>query len=193
MKLLLHCCCGPCTTSVADYYRSRGDAVTGWFCNPNLLPKERERRREAFAQTAEAMRLDTRPADDALDFLDFLLAIARGTGSRCEACYELRLEAAARKAVAEGCDGFATTLTISPYQDLEALHRIGEEVGARLGVEFVFVDLRNRYPESRARARELGLYQQKYCGCVFSALERAEGRASRVVGKALVGVSHPSP
>jgi len=179
MKLFLHCCCGPCTTSVADHYRSRGDAVTGWFCNPNLLPEERERRREAFTQAAEAIDLATHPADEQLSFLDFLLAVARGKGRRCEACYELRLHAAARKAVAEGCDGFATTLTISPYQDLDALRRIGEAVGARRGVEFVFADLRDRYPESRARARELGLYVQKYCGCAFSALERADGRASK--------------
>jgi predicted adenine nucleotide alpha hydrolase (AANH) superfamily ATPase len=181
MKLLLHCCCGPCTTSVADYYRSREEGVVAWFCNPNLLPEERARRHEAFARTAEAMGLETRPAEETLDFLDLLLAIARGRGSRCEACYELRLEAAARKAVEEGCDGFATTLTISPYQDLEALRRIGKEVGARYGVEFVFTDLRDHYPESRKRARELGLYLQKYCGCVFSALERAEGRAGRMM------------
>ncbi len=182
MRLLLHCCCGPCTTSVADHYRSRGDAVTGWFCNPNLLPEERERRRATFDRTADSMGLETRSADAELGFLDFLLAVARGRGSRCEACYELRLDAAARKAVAEGCDGFTTTLTISPYQDLDALRRIGEEVGARHGVEFVFADLRDRYPESRARARELGLYQQKYCGCIFSALERARRKAERAVG-----------
>ena len=82
-----------------------------------------------------------------------------------------------------GCDAFATTLTFSPYQDLKTLRRIGEEVGARSGVEFIFSDLRARYTESRARARELGLYVQKYCGCVFSALERAE----RVVARALSG------
>jgi len=52
-------------------------------------------------------------------------------------------------------------------------------------VQFIFTDLRDRYPESRARARELGLYVQKYCGCVFSALERAEGRAGRAVARAL--------
>jgi hypothetical protein len=184
MRLLLHCCCGPCTTSVADHYRSREDVVA-WFCNPNLLPEERERRRAAFAQTAEAMRLDTSPPDTELDFLDFLLAIARGTGSRCEACYQLRLEAAARQALAEGCDAFATTLTISPYQDLDALRRLGEAVAARHGLHFVFTDLRDRYPESRTRARELGLYLQKYCGCVFSALERAEGRAKKALAKAL--------
>ena len=177
MKLLLHCCCGPCTISVADHFRTRGDAVTGWFCNPNLLPEEWERRRESFDRAAEAVNLERRAVDHQLGFLDFLLAIARGKGRRCEACYELRLEATARQAVAEGCDGFATTLTISPYQDLEAIRRIGEEVGTRHGVAFVFTDLRPRFAESRTRARELGLYLQKYCGCVFSALERAEARA----------------
>ena len=186
MKLLLHCCCGPCTTSVADHYRARGDAVTGWFFNPNLHPEEEwERRRRAFDQAAEALGLATRPAETELTFVDFLLAVARGTGRRCEACYRLRLEATAREAAASGHDSFATTLTISPYQNLEAIQRIGEEVAAQTGVEFAFVDLRDRYSESRARARSLGLYLQNYCGCLFSALERAEQRAQRAVARVL--------
>jgi hypothetical protein len=180
MKLLLHCCCGPCTTAVAEHFRARGDEVEGWFYNPNLYPEEEwERRREAFAEAAEAMGLATLASRRGEAFLDFLLALARSGGRRCEACYRLRLEATAREAARHGYDGFATTLVISPYQDLEAIRRIGEELGARHGVEFVFTDLRERYPESRARARELGLYQQKYCGCLFSALERAEGRVGR--------------
>ena len=73
----------------------------------------------------------------------------------------------------------------SSQESEEKGSRCRDREGARLGVEFVFADLRDRYAESRARARELGLYVQKYCGCVFSALERAEGRARREVARAL--------
>jgi len=78
-----------------------------------------------------------------------------------------------------GFDGFSTTLLISPYQDIAAIGEIGRAIAARAGLEFRFADLRNRYRESRERARELGLYMQNYCGCVFSLLERARRRAGR--------------
>ncbi len=184
MRLLLHCCCGPCTTSVADAFRARGDAVAGWFYNPNLAPQEEwRRRRDTFAQAAQALSLAALPVGEEPRFGDLLLALARGRGKRCLACYRMRLEQTARAAAAGGYEGFSTTLLVSPYQDLEALARVGQEVGAQWGVEFHFVDLRPRYAESRARARELGLYQQNYCGCLFSRLERAVRRSERALAK----------
>jgi predicted adenine nucleotide alpha hydrolase (AANH) superfamily ATPase len=185
MRLLLHCCCGPCTTGVADHWRDRGAAVQAWFYNPNIWPEgERQRREETFARAAEALGVPVAPVKAEGSERDFLLALARGRGRRCEACYRMRLEAAARQAREAGCEAVSTTLLISPYQDVEALRRIGEEVAGRAGVRFEFADLRGQYRVSRERARALGLYQQKYCGCLFSRLERAERRAVRAIGKA---------
>jgi len=186
MRLLLHCCCGPCATGVATYFADRGDAVTGWFYNPNIQPEEeRVRRRETFGQAARALGLTSRPAEEGPDFVGFLRALAAGRGRRCRACYRMRLEPVAQAAATEGYEAFATTLVISPYQDQRALAAVGEEVGARWGVAFQAADLRDRYPASRARARELGLYLQNYCGCLFSKLERAVRRAERAAAAAL--------
>ena len=185
MKLLLHCCCGPCTISVADHFRTRGDAVTGWFCNPNLLPEEWERRRESFDRAAEAVNLERRAVDHQLGFLDFLLAIARGKGRRCEACYELRLTAAANKAREEGIRLFSTTLLVSPYQKHELIRDVGRTVQKATGVEFLYSDWRPRWRETRTISREEGLYLQKYCGCIFSEKERylgAQGGSSGAAG-----------
>jgi predicted adenine nucleotide alpha hydrolase (AANH) superfamily ATPase len=163
MRLLLHCCCGPCTTGVVDHWRDRGAAVQAWFHNPNIWPGGERRRREGtFARAAEALGVPVASVKPEGNWRDFLLALARGRGRRCEACYRMRLEAAARHAREAGCEAISTTLLISPYQDIEALRRIGEEVAARA----------------------LELYQQNYCGCLFSRLERAERRAVRAVGKA---------
>ncbi len=97
MKLLLHCCCGPCTTVVAEHFLRSGATVTGWYYNPNLGPAgEWSRRREAFARVAQEMGLETRAVGEEATFSAFLLALARGRGSRCERCYQMRLEAAAR-------------------------------------------------------------------------------------------------
>ena len=199
MKLLLHCCCGPCTSVVVDHFRSLGAQVTGWFFNPNIHPAEELRRRQAtFEQTAQVIGLPVhRPAGSvAADvgapalpeaeegLRGFLLALASQGGKRCRACYGLRLEAAAAAARSEGFDSFSTTLLISPHQEVEAIGELGAAIGARLGVKFGFADLRGRYAESCERARELDLYRQNYCGCLFSLLERSERRAGRAIERA---------
>ena len=185
MRLLLHCCCGPCATSVADHFRAVGHDVVGWFFNPNIHPDEERRRREAtLAKAAEAVGVPLLPEGPAMRLDEFFLELARRGGRRCLTCYELRLEATARKAAEQGFDAFASTLVISPYQDLDSIAEIGVRAGEAAGVEFQFVDLRSSYPKSCERARELDLYRQNYCGCMFSALERAERRTRRAVEKA---------
>jgi epoxyqueuosine reductase len=180
---------------VVEHFRGGGAQVEGWFYNPNLYPAaERVRRHENLSPAAAATDLPLRAPGPETRLRDFLLAFARAGGRRCDACYRLRLAAAAEEAVAAGCEAFATTLVISPYQDLPALQRIGKAVGARHGVSFAFVDLRAKFAESRTRARELGLYQQNYCGCLFSRLERAMRRSERAIAKALArDVRIPSP
>ncbi|MCL2747954.1 MAG: epoxyqueuosine reductase QueH, partial [Oscillospiraceae bacterium] len=91
---------------------------------------------------------------------------------RCEICYRIRLEAAARYAAHGGYEGFSTTLLISPYQQHDRLRAIGEQVSLRYGVRFVYQDFRPMFRAGQNAAREMGLYRQKYCGCIFSEEER---------------------
>jgi len=186
-KLLLHCCCGPCAATVVQHFASAGKQVTGWYYNPNIYPPEEMRvRQQALQQASIALGMPLLPPGPEPDPADFLLAVAAEGGVRCRACYRLRLEAAARKAKEEGFPVFSTTLSISPYQDLEAIREIGEAAAAEHGVRFEFVDLREKHRESLARARSLGLYCQNYCGCLFSGLERSQRRAQRAVRKSKV-------
>ncbi len=80
--------------------------------------------------------------------------------------------ASSSEAVAQGCDAFSTSLSISPWQDHAAIQREGAQAGERHGVEFVYEDLRELYGESRRLSREWGIYRQKYCGCLVSEWER---------------------
>ncbi len=138
------------------------------------------------ASTASCQSNDERGAESGEEgLLCFLLRLARGEGRRCLACYRLRLEAAAQEAARRGCEAFSTTLTISPYQDQEAIRAAGEQAAAAAGVGLLYADLREHFHASADRARELGLYRQNYCGCLFSRLERAERRAGRAIRKAL--------
>lgn len=84
----------------------------------------------------------------------------------------MRLEQTAKYAKENGYDAFSTTLLISPYQNHEALKQIGEELAQKYNLIFLYRDFRPGFREGQNEARELGLYMQKYCGCIFSEEDR---------------------
>jgi predicted adenine nucleotide alpha hydrolase (AANH) superfamily ATPase len=45
-------------------------------------------------------------------------------------------------------------------------------VAADVGIPFLYRDFREGWKEGQDASRELGLYRQKYCGCVYSEKER---------------------
>ena len=71
-----------------------------------------------------------------------------------------------------GYDAFTTTLLVSPYQNHDLLKQIGEEMAEKYGVKFLYRDFIPGFREGQSEARALGLYMQKYCGCVFSEEDR---------------------
>jgi len=93
-------------------------------------------------------------------------------GQRCLICWSLRLEKTARLAREKGFDHFSTTLLVSPYQDHEALKAIGSSVSEEEGVAFYYEDFRPGFREAHNEARSKGIYCQKYCGCIYSEIER---------------------
>ena len=101
--------------------------------------------------------------------VEFCKNVVDDLENRCvKYCYRVRLEQTARYAKEHGYDTFSTTLLISPYQNHKALKKIGEEMAEKYGLNFLYRDFRPGFREGQAEARELGLYMQKYCGCVFS-------------------------
>lgn len=88
--------------------------------------------------------------------------------TRCiDYCYRVRLEQTAKYAKEHGFDTITTTLFVSPYQKHEELRQIAEEIAKKYELNFLYRDFRVGFREGQAKARELGLYMQKYCGCVF--------------------------
>jgi len=174
MRILLHICCAPCATYTIKRLWEEGFEVTGFWYNPNIHPwTEHEKRRESLVKYAEAIGLPT-IWKERYDMPLFLRAVVghERFGERCTICYRLRLEKTADVASERGFDAFTTTLLISPYQDQELIRHIGEEIGARYGVEFHFEDFRWGWSERGRLTREHGLYRQQYCGCIFSEWER---------------------
>ena len=98
---------------------------------------------------------------------------------RCGHCYEVRLEQTAKFAAENGFDSFTTTLLVSPYQNHELLAETAERMAQRYGVRFLYRDFRPGFRDGQAKARELGLYMQKYCGCVFSEEDRYQNKIQK--------------
>ncbi len=185
MKLLLHCCCGPCAAGSVPQYQAAGYEPFGYFFNPNIHPsQEHKLRRQSFVKLMEEWGLPYLALKD-YPLEEWLAHVAGAPAERCAYCYESRLEAAAAYAAANGFDHFSTTLLISPYQKHELIREIGARTGEKHGVDFVYLDLRPGFREGQERAREMGLYMQKYCGCIYSEKERyvRKKKAPKEAGK----------
>lgn len=187
MKIALHACCGPCLLEPYDDLSAIAEEIAVVYTNSNIHPvAEYERRRDTLLAHAQdnGIRVVELPYDPA----EWLVAAGRhgsDRAQRCRACYELRLSRAAEWAGGDGFDAITTTLTVSPYQDQEAINEVGREVASRFGLEWVARDFRTRYPEATRRSRELEMYRQNYCGCLMSELEaRAEREARKAARRA---------
>lgn len=155
-KILLHTCCGPCSTYVVKSLREQDFEVAGYFYNPNIQPQEEyDKRLQTMKQYAAAVSFEV-----IYESNDTKL-----TPKECEHCYRARLGKTAQSAKRQSFEYFSTTLLISPYQKIELIKKIGDEIGAQVGVKFLCQDFQKGYRESRALARELNLYMQRYCGC----------------------------
>jgi len=162
MKLLLHCCCAPCSIASVSNLRSDNIEPQLFWYNPNIYPlTEYNSRFDCLKGFAASEKLKLTSINEGVhEFLD-------GT-ERCEKCYVIRLEKTASFAAQEGFSAFSTTLLISPYQDHETIKRTGKEMAEKYGIEFFYRDFRPFFRESQNAARAKGYYMQKYCGCIYS-------------------------
>ena len=175
-RLLLHSCCGPCSSACLEYLTPHFD-VTVFFYNPNIRP------REEYLRRLEAQRqlLERAPFARGVELLvpaweeDAFLAAAAGRehlregGERCTGCFALRLEKTARAAREGNFDYFTTTLTVSRHKNARLINALGEEIAAREGAVWLPSDFKKGGGNDRSflLAEEFGLYQQTWCGCGF--------------------------
>ena len=174
MKLLFHCCCGPCSIASVESLIAENIIPTLFWYNPNIHPlAEYESRHSALTKFSSDKKLSLITINEYGQEL-FTRSIGAETEKpgRCVICYRLRLEKTAVYAVEQGFDAFSTSLLISPYQQNDTIRNIGEELTARYGVTFLYRDFRPLFRKGQADARALGMYMQKYCGCIFSREER---------------------
>ena len=184
-KILLHCCCAPCSLSCIDPLRDEGAHITTFWYNPNIHPfKEYEARRDCLVNFMAEQKIPLVVKED-YGLREFVRNVAENIDSRCEYCYSVRLEQTAKYAKENGFDGFTSTLFSSLYQNHEMMVKRAEELAEKYGIEFYYRDFRPNFREGNQKAREKGFYMQKYCGCIFSEEDRYQKQINKAKEKFL--------
>lgn len=179
-RVLLHICCGPCAIYPFEKLTKAGHEVEGYFYNPNIQPQsEYSKRKEAVEEFSNKFGLKVHFGEYQEQVYLDCVSSAKDKASRCPKCFRLRLEYTLDFAVNNKFDFFTTTLLVSPYQDQQAIKEIGNQISQGSGSEFLFFDFRPGFKKGHARAKELNLYCQKYCGCLDSLEERLKDKKTR--------------
>jgi predicted adenine nucleotide alpha hydrolase (AANH) superfamily ATPase len=171
MKIVLHICCGVCAAGVVKTLTEEGHKVTGFFYNPNINPAEEYfKRLETTRRVARELNfpLEIGPynAEEWLKQTEQLKHEPEG-GKRCQACFRIRLEKTYLYLRESGADAFTTTLTISPHKSAEVVSQTGRGIG---GDKFLMRDFKKKdgFKKATQLAKQWELYQQNYCGCIYS-------------------------
>lgn len=172
-KLLLHSCCGPCSTQVIDVLR-KDYQITVFYYNPNIQPQEEYAHR--LAEQKRFCQIVGIPVIDLpYDTNQFLQAVKgheadKEGGERCTLCFKLRLEKTASVAKEMGFDIFATTLSVSPHKNTQVINAVGTEASQKYQIEFLAGNFKKQdgYKKSIEFSKTYNLYRQNYCGCAFS-------------------------
>lgn len=179
-NLLLHSCCGPCSSAVIERLTPYFN-ITVIYYNPNIEPMEEYNKRKQ----EQISLIKQIPTTNKLDIIDCdydndkyhqavngLEQEIEG-GKRCFKCYELRLDYTAKKALELNYDYFGTTLSVSPYKNSAKLNEIGLKLENKYHIKYLVSDFKkqNGYKRSIELAKEFNLYRQNYCGCIYSKRE----------------------
>ncbi len=178
-KLILHSCCGPCSTAVIERLADDYD-ITVFYYNPNITDRdEYEHRKAEEIRFIGEFSMNT---GKSIGFIegdynpeDYYKA-AKGYeqekegGLRCRECFRLRLSKTAEKARELGIDIFDTTLTVSPYKNYALISEIAEQIAEQNNLRYLGGNYKKKdgYKRSIELSKEYGLYRQHYCGCEFS-------------------------
>ena len=197
LRILMHVCCGPCAAwPMKRFTEDNNFELAAVFYNPNIHPKDEfEKRKEGAVQIAKNFSVPLSVYNDYMqrEWEEFertrherqdrlerthnaradMHERARDSrqderSERCGMCYGIRLGFVAEKAKETGYDAFTTSLLISPYQDHNLIKELGEKYQKEFNISFYYEDFRPAFREGQMIAKNMGVYRQKYCGCIIS-------------------------
>ena len=172
MKILLNICCGPCSIYPVKKLRENNYEVMGFFYKNNIHPyTECLKRQQTLEEYADQIKMKV-IYQDGYDLEGFLQKIIYREKMRCRVCYHERLLTTALMAKRGKFDYYSTTLLYSKFQNHELIKTFGEAIGKSVGVPFYYEDFRTGWKEGIETSKQLGMYRQQYCGCIYSEKER---------------------
>lgn len=173
MKMLMHICCGPCTIYPLKELRTQGHEVTGVFYNPNIHPYQEYRKRSQTLRDYADKTFLNMIWPEGYPLEDFLRAVSgMKENERCAFCLRSRLTYTAELAINEKYDCFTTTLLYSKYQKHDLIREIAKDLSQKFGIFFYYQDFRTGWNEGIKISKELEMYRQPYCGCIYSEKDR---------------------
>ena len=179
MKVLMHTCCAPCSVYCLKALKEENLVPDLYWYNPNIHPyTEYKQRKETLIEYANSLNLNL-IINDEYGLKEFCRNVSKSIETRCvDYCYRVRLEETVKYAKENGYDAFTSTLFVSIYQNHEFMKQICEELAEKYDIKFLYRDFRIGFREGQNEARSLGMYMQKYCGCIFSEEMRYYNRNS---------------
>lgn len=174
-RLLLHSCCGPCSTTVLTLLVEFFD-ITVLYYNPNIEPmaEYEHRKKEQIRFIKEFNNEHINFMDCDYNNQDFRRKVQgleqeKEGGARCAVCFKLRLNYTASLAKKENFDYFGTTLTVSPHKNSDVINKIGSLLEKEYGVNYLYSDFKKKdgYKKSVEISKKYNLYRQDYCGCLL--------------------------
>ncbi len=180
-KILLHSCCAPCSSYVITFLSNYFD-ITILYYNPNIAPyEEYEKRKKEQIKLIKKLKTKNK-----LDFLDCdyendiynkeikgYESYPEG-GSRCQICFNLRIEKTAKLAKEKNYDYFCSTLTVSPHKNSKLINQIGKNISNKYNIKWLYSDFKKNegFKQSIELSKKYELYRQDYCGCIYSKKQR---------------------
>ena len=174
-SLLLHVCCGVCSVYPLVYLREHF-RITIYYGNSNIYPYEEYERRLGALREYLGILHDEEiglviPSYDNDSYTEELARYDdhREGGKRCYHCYEMRMKEAYDYAEKEGFDYFTTVMSISNRKNADYLNEIGERLSEGRKTKYLHADFKKAdgITKNEEMNRELSLYHQNYCGCVY--------------------------
>jgi predicted adenine nucleotide alpha hydrolase (AANH) superfamily ATPase len=152
--------------------KAGGLDVMGFFYRHNIHPYSECLRRQETLE-GYARQIDLRLIiQEGYDLEGFIQNVVYREKDRCTYCYHDRLRTTALLAKRGKFDYFSSTLLYSKFQKHDMLKSIGESIGKSIGVPFFYEDFRSGWKEGIDTSKNLGMYRQQYCGCIYSEKER---------------------
>lgn len=176
-RILLHSCCAPCSSYVISYLSNYFD-ITILYYNPNIYPyEEYEKRKKEQIKLIKKIKsknnIDIMDCDYDNELYNNLIKGLENEperGSRCNICYQMRMEKTANLAKENNYDYFCTTLSVSPYKNSNLINEIGKQLEEKYNIKWLYSDFKKKdgYKKSIELSKTYNLYRQDYCGCIHS-------------------------